>query len=319
MSAEPSVRPAISVIIPTYNRKRQLRAAVESVLSQGVASLEVLVIDDASTDGTLDDLRSLGDLRVRLLSNSRSKGPAGARNSGMLAARGQLIAFLDSDDLYLPGHLSAAVAVFAREPAGDLVFGPAKYIQGGEVVPYMGPNLERKLRLVGRQRDAGQYVAFDDSLFDDLLELGCFFNLSTVVFRRGIIDAGYLMNERLWCGEDYEFWQRLSARFHFAFLKGQQIIYHLHDDNLSHSESAERTERNLQDGVALFRIMAGYPGLTPSQRRKVGRNLAQAIFELGYFKRTQGQHRAARAHYRDSMRVQFSWVAVSAYLKSFLL
>jgi glycosyltransferase involved in cell wall biosynthesis len=319
MPAEPGVRPLISVIIPTYNRKQQVGAAVESALSQNVASLEVLVIDDASTDGTLEELRSLGDPRVRVLSNNHCNGPAGARNCGMAAATGDLIALLDSDDLYLPGHLPAAAAVFAREPAVDLVFGRATYVQAGNVVPYMGPNLERKLCLIGQQRDAGQYIAFDGYLFDDLLDLGCFFNLSTVVFRRSIVDASYFMDEQLSCGEDWEYWQRLSARFHFAFLKDQQIVYHLHDTNLSHSESAERTERNLQADVALFGIMLGYPGLASSQRRKVRRNLAQAIFELGYFSRAQGLNRVARAHYRDSMRVQFSRVALGAYLKSFLM
>lgn len=97
--------PTFSVIIPAYNRKTLVRRAVQSVLAQHECDFEVLVVDDASTDGSWEMLSSLGDPRVRILRHPINKGGSAARNTGLAAARGSFIAFLDSDDYWLPQKL----------------------------------------------------------------------------------------------------------------------------------------------------------------------------------------------------------------------
>jgi glycosyltransferase involved in cell wall biosynthesis len=98
--------PVISVIMPTYNRAAYIRQAIESVLSQEGPALELIVVDDGSTDATPDILKGFPAQKIRYL-RQENQGPAAARNTGVAEARGELIAFLDSDDYYLPGKLAA--------------------------------------------------------------------------------------------------------------------------------------------------------------------------------------------------------------------
>jgi glycosyltransferase involved in cell wall biosynthesis len=108
--------PDISVVLATYNRAALLPRAVESVLAQTAVDFELLIVDDASTDGTGGYLATLADPRIRIVPLGANLGPSGARNRGLEAAGAPLVAFLDSDDRYLPSRLSASVAGFA-DPA----------------------------------------------------------------------------------------------------------------------------------------------------------------------------------------------------------
>ena len=112
--------PLLSVVIPTWNRARLVREAVESALAQG-AGVEVVVVDDASTDGTADELARRFGPRIKLLRLSRRGGVGAARNAGVRQASGELLAFLDSDDLWLPGKLDAELRIFERFPEAEAV------------------------------------------------------------------------------------------------------------------------------------------------------------------------------------------------------
>ncbi len=111
-----SDRPDISVVLATHNRRHSLPRAIASVLAQGDVSFELIVVDDASADGTAAYLATLTDPRLRVIVAEHNLGPSGARNLGLDAARGELVAFLDSDDAYRPGRLSRACAAFAGDP-----------------------------------------------------------------------------------------------------------------------------------------------------------------------------------------------------------
>jgi glycosyltransferase involved in cell wall biosynthesis len=115
------VGPLVSVIIPAYNSGTYLRPTVESVLAQTHRSIEILIVDDGSSDDTAHTAESFG-AQVRLLRQVRSGHPA-ARNAGIRAAVGNYIAFVDHDDLWSPGKLEAQLACFRSEPSLDIVFG----------------------------------------------------------------------------------------------------------------------------------------------------------------------------------------------------
>ncbi|MGH7462336.1 MAG: glycosyltransferase family 2 protein, partial [Longimicrobiales bacterium] len=102
--------PLVSVIIPTYNRMNLLRQAVQSVRAQSYEHWELIVVDDGSTDGTRAFLEGLADSKVRLISMSHSGVTGAVRNAGAHAARGDYLAFLDSDDLWLPAKLETQLA-----------------------------------------------------------------------------------------------------------------------------------------------------------------------------------------------------------------
>jgi glycosyltransferase involved in cell wall biosynthesis len=107
--------PDISVVLATYDRRHSLPRAIASVLAQDDVRFELIVVDDASRDGTPDYLATLADPRIRVIVAERNGGPSAARNLGLKAARAGVVAFLDSDDAYLPRRLSAPLAAFAAD------------------------------------------------------------------------------------------------------------------------------------------------------------------------------------------------------------
>lgn len=285
-----------SVVIPTFNRRHMLGAALDSVLAQGEREIEVVVVDDGSTDGTDAWLaEAYAGAPVRLLRNTGAKGPAGARNTGIRAARGDLISLLDSDDEFLPGHLAACANLLSSEPEVDLVFGRARYERNGVPEEYMGPNFERKLALAPKSRQDDEATVFDSGFFHHLLEFGCWFNLSTVVLRRG---AGLeLMNERLRISEDYEFWVRLARHRRFACLHRPQIRYALHESNISFDAQATAADHAPRLVEALG-VMRSYDGLDDRALRLIDDQIAGILFDWAYRCAIRGETgEAVRLHW----------------------
>jgi glycosyltransferase involved in cell wall biosynthesis len=123
--------PLLSVVIPTRNRAHLVGEAIESALRQKAGQVEVIVVDDASTDDTASVLaRSFGS-RIRLLRMPHRRGVGAARNAGLRVARGELVALLDDDDLWLPGKLDAELRVFERFPEADAVVSDSLSFLGG--------------------------------------------------------------------------------------------------------------------------------------------------------------------------------------------
>lgn len=287
-----------SVVIPTYNRRRQIGSAIDSALEQAVP-VEVIVVDDGSTDDTLAWLaEAYPDTRLRVLRNARAKGPAGARNTGLLAARGEFIALLDSDDRFLPDHLTACAQTFQRFADVDVIFGRAVYECDGKPVEYMGPNFERKLASASTRHVDDEVTVFADDYFGHLLRHGCYFNLSTVVLRAAAV-RGQLMDESLRIAEDYEYWVRLSRSHSFACLHRPQICYALHEQNISF-EADGSTAQHAPSLLAAYHIMLAYPGLEAAHARQIRAGIAEVLFNWGWRCR---EHRrvaeAVRLHLRS--------------------
>jgi len=125
--------PLLSVVIPTWNRAHIVCEAIESALSQRIGQVEVIVVDDGSTDNTVDVLAKSYGSRIRLLRLPRRRGPGAARNAGIGLATGKLIAFLDSDDLWLPGKLDAELDVLERLPEAEAVISDSLSFMEGRV------------------------------------------------------------------------------------------------------------------------------------------------------------------------------------------
>lgn len=113
--------PLLSVVIPVWNRPRIVCEAIDSALAQRPGEVEVIVVDDASTDGTADHVARVYGSRVRLLRMPRNGGTAAARNAGASAATGMLLSFLDSDDIFLPGKLDAELRVLETFEGAEAV------------------------------------------------------------------------------------------------------------------------------------------------------------------------------------------------------
>src|SRR5713226_4429936 len=112
--------PAVTVVIPVYNGANSIARAIASVIAQDFSDFEIVVVDDGSTDATLEVIRPFAR-QIRLLEQGNA-GPAVARNTGIAAARGEYIAFLDADDAWMPAKLGLLVAVLRRDPSAVLAF-----------------------------------------------------------------------------------------------------------------------------------------------------------------------------------------------------
>ena len=111
-----SESPKVTAVIPVYNREKYLRGAIESILAQTFTDFELLVIDDGSTDGSREAIRSYHDPRIRLMCNETNQGIPKTRNRGIQFARGEYLAFLDSDDWAYPERLAKQVAFLDSHP-----------------------------------------------------------------------------------------------------------------------------------------------------------------------------------------------------------
>jgi len=314
MKAQLIVR--VSVVIPTYNRRPLLGAAIDSALAQAGVAVDVIVVDDGSTDGTADWLQqAYAGQPVRVLRNTGGKGPAGGRNTGLRAARGDLVALLDSDDRFLPGHLSQAAQAFARWPELGLVFGRARYLRDGQAVDYMGPNFTRKLGLAPKATEDDDVALMGPGFFEHLLQQGCWFNLSSVVLSRAA--AAQPMQEDLRVAEDYEYWVRLSRRFSFACLKQEQVEYTLGDDNISF-EADLRVEGHAPQMLRAYGHMRAYQGLSAGQRKLIQDRMAEELFDWGYRARQHGHTAQALDLHTRSLGYGLRTRNVAALLKTVL-
>ncbi|MBT8240078.1 MAG: glycosyltransferase [Acidimicrobiia bacterium] len=205
----------MSVIIPTYNRLAFLGEALESVLAQTHTNLEIIVVDDGSTDGTGDYVRGLGSDKISYVFQENQGHPGAARNVGLRMASGEFIAFLDSDDTWLPEKIETQLAVLAERPDLDLVATDFFELPAGRRKTALG--LTRPMPVVLR----------------DLLR-DCPIQNSSVLIRKEAADAVGLQDETLRTCEDYEYWLRLLRRRDRSgvILARPLTVYRRHGDNI---------------------------------------------------------------------------------------
>ena len=303
----------VSVVIPVFNRRDLVVEAIDSVFAQESASLkvEVIVVDDSSTDDTLAVLgiRYGKDSRVRILSNIRSKGPAGARNSGILSAKSPFLAFLDSDDLYLPGHLAAALEVFNKYPHVGLIFGRMLCEKNGVELLRPMSVFEKTILRAPKLIEDKNTIIFSPDYFMHLLETGCYFGLCSVVMRTEA--AQQLMNENLGSSEDYEFWLRMSRILVFACLKEPQVCVRRNGENLS-TEDPERVTKN---HLLACRLVLTYKDLSSVEKKLINKRIANASFDLAFCYTRNGCSIKALGYNIQSIRYGLIWHNLFAIAK----
>jgi len=216
-----SKKPEVSVIIPTYNRAWVLKEAIDSVLAQDFRDFELIVVDDGSTDNTPQILESYSqDLMVIWQPN---KGVSAARNRGIAAAAGRLIAFLDSDDLWLPRKLSTQIDFFNSNSA-------AVINQTEEIWIRNGVRVNPKTR---HHKSSGM-------IFERSLGL-CLVSPSAVMMKRALFDEVGHFDEDLPACEDYDLWLRVSWRYPVHLIETPLIIKRGgHADQLSKAPGLDK-------------------------------------------------------------------------------
>ena len=254
--------PRVTVIIPTYNRAGCLREAVDSVLAQDFRDFELIVVDDGSTDDTPRLLQEYGEA-IRVF-RQENRGVSAARNAGIAVSRGALIAFLDSDDLWLQGKLARQVEFF-KAHAGALI------CQTEEIWVRNG----RRVNPGKRHRKRGGMI------FEPSLDL-CLVSPSAVMVRRELFDRVGLFDESLPACEDYDLWLRVSCRFPIGLIETPLIV-----KRGGHADQLSRTGRLDQFRIAAIVKLLSGDILNEAQRQVALRILRQkcAVFAGGCRKR----------------------------------
>lgn len=237
--------PTVSAVIPTYNREAFLRDAIRSACEQTFSNIEIVVVDDGSGDGSCDVVRTLGDSRIRYFYRDHA-GVSAARNFGVSKSKAPFIAFLDSDDLWLPDKVEAQLGFF--ESNGDV-----SICQSEEIWMRYG----RRVNPMAKHRKHSGWI------FDECLPL-CVVSPSAVMMRREAFELLGGFDESLPACEDYDLWLRASLRFEIHTLRRALTVKRGgHADQLSNSRGLDRYRIR-----ALEKILSD-PLLASGQRVKV--------------------------------------------------
>jgi glycosyltransferase involved in cell wall biosynthesis len=212
---------AVSVIIPTYNRGWIIKEAIDSVMAQDYRDFELIIVDDGSTDNTPDILHSYRD--KILVFGQENQGVSAARNRGLAAASGDLIAFLDSDDLWLPQKLKRQVDFFNSNP-------DAFICQTEEIW------IRNNIRVNPKKR----HKKPRGMIFEPSLAL-CLVSPSAVMIRASLFEEVGRFDETLPACEDYDLWLRMSCRYPVYLIDTPLIIKRGgHNDQLSSSPGLDK-------------------------------------------------------------------------------
>jgi len=203
-----NLMPKVSVVIPTYNRAGLLKRAVQSVLNQTYQDFELIVVDDGSTDNTEEVVRSFNDNKVIYIKHERNKGAPAAWNTGIRAARGEYVAFQDSDDEWLPEKLEKQIKAFKTASTEiGLVYTGFWRIEGDKRTFSPSPNITPK----------------EGAIHDALLK-GNFVGTPNTVVKKECFEKAGMFDEKLPMYQDWELWIRISKYYCFKYIDEALVI-----------------------------------------------------------------------------------------------
>jgi glycosyltransferase involved in cell wall biosynthesis len=289
-----SMTPIVSIVMPIFNRRRFLPAAFEAILAQQIDSWQLVVIDDGSTDGSeelVDAFRARVPQSV-LYIRQANQGAYGARNTGVAHATGKYIAFYDSDDVWLPHHLSSSVAALEAHDDVDWVYAACEIVdldsqrvlqdncfyQDGRRRPFM--TLAHDVR--------GPWcVIRDRGAIECQITHGLYCGLQNSVLRHRVFDRLRFTSDLRNEAEDQLFAIRaLAAGFRLAYVDRVHVRYHVHGENSSGAAkdaSLDKLRRVYEPLIAGYERLGQDVTLTPRENRALRRRLGYELFwHLGY-------------------------------------
>jgi glycosyltransferase involved in cell wall biosynthesis len=200
-------RPKISIVIPAYNAESTIIETIESVQKQTFSDFEIIIIDDGSTDNTVEVIKNIHDRRIQVISYEH-RGVSAARNQGISYANGELIAFLDADDLWTPDKLELQLAALEKYPEAGVAYSWTYFMyQQGKVIK------------------PGHPVYFKGDVYANLLVENFLAHGSNPLIRRQVIDCIGEYDLGLTHSEDWDFYIRLASHCDFALVPKHQIFY----------------------------------------------------------------------------------------------
>ncbi len=261
--------PKVSVIIPTYNRAHLVGRAIRSVLNQTYHDFEIIVVDDGSTDNTEEVVKGFNDERMRYIRHKENKGGATARNTGIKAAKGEYIAFQDSDDEWLLKKLEKQMEVFKNaSPEEGVVYAGFWRIKKGKKTYTPSSEITRK----------------EGNIHKALLK-GNFVTTQAAVVKKECFEKAGMFDERLRRLQDWELWIRISKYYNFKYINEPLVVSYYTSDSIS--ANPEAFSRALQLIVEKHH----------KDIRKDRKLLMRHYFDIGTFLRLNGKMGQSRKYF----------------------
>jgi glycosyltransferase involved in cell wall biosynthesis len=268
--------PAVSIVITCFNYGHYLAGAIESVLAQTYRNFEVIVIDDGSTDNTMDLMVGLSrHPQVKYIRQNNS-GQARAKNAGIIHSRGRFLAFLDADDLWESEKLEKQMPFFA-DPRVGVVYSRARYIdEKGDILAF---------------KESGKYLQPRSGKVTEHLFLDNFVLFSSSIVRRECLEKMNGFDETLSMGIDWDLWLRLSVVYSFAYAEEPLLLYRTGHAGQMSRKTEER--QRCSDRI-MAKFLMEHPGLlSPDLIRKA---YCYTHLNRGYYFRRRSARRSI-SHY----------------------
>lgn len=278
--------------MPAYNALPYIGQAIQSVLDQDYAEVELIVVDDGSNDGTPDEARRYG-ARVRVI-EQKNGGPAAARNCGVKAAHGDFLAFLDADDVWLPGKLRSQVDYLDTHPEAGVVFGSwIRWNANADGSFSPPPAVPNDASAEGTVAELSGWI-YPELLLDSVVWI-----VSAMARKSLWEDLGGL-DETLRIGEDYDFFLRASRQCRIDKLNRTVAYYRIHNQSTTHVVRPENYE-----GKVILRALELYGETGPDGRALPRKELHDRLFRLffdhGYRHYPNGDPRIAADAFRQAL------------------
>lgn len=291
----------VSVIIPAYNGEKFISETIQSIIAQDYHPIECIVVDDGSTDGTANIVKSFNSVRYV---NKKNSGVASARNTGMKIAQGKYIAFLDHDDVFLPKKIINQVEYMKANPDCvvchtnvAMIDGSGRRIEEGHIG--QKPDVQLPSGKVLRELFNANFIA-----------------ICTTLCRKDVLIKAGGFDESLKLVDDYELWLRMALYGDFGYIKEISTHYRWHDTNASQDDFRMAEGR--------LRARTVFLKKHPEARQILGKKWVKDIMtrralDFGYGFSKNGEGRKARAIYWHGLKENpYSSLLWGAYLKSFV-
>ena len=227
--------PLVSIIIPAFNAGELIRKTIQSILKQTHTDYECLIINDGSTDNTLDILKEFKDQRIIIHTILNHGGPSKPRNIGLKNARGKYIFIFDSDDLMEPTKLEECINIFECYDDADFIFSDFKSInEENLIINESFLSIYQSFRGLLTQRDGKIFSLAKDELPNELVKAN-FIGTSSVAIRANKLTEIEIFNESLKSGDDLLAWIKLSEKMNFYFINKPLHAYRVTKTNISNT------------------------------------------------------------------------------------
>lgn len=299
-----SSRPTVSIVVPTYNRARYIGRMIDSVIAQTYEGWELIIVDDGSDDGTADIVAGfkdrLGDRLIYL--EQDHAGCCVARNTGIEASRGRYVAFLDSDDEYLPRKLERQMALFDLRPDLGLVFCDFSYVDlDGRHVSSVFDTKSKIVRRIPFQAVAPRMHVCPANLFDYLV---CEYFIATIVgvVRRDALAANIRFFEYNHYSAEWLFYLEIVRRARAGYVDEPLCLHHWVEGSITRTSST----RNFIYRRRLLREMRErFADASPIARREIKCQLADTCRQLGMQSYREAEYSPAMHYFAEALRECF--------------